>query len=118
MTTGFRRDLRTPGWTPGAGEGANRGAPPFAGDAIGTDIGIDDGADPRPEAALTRGHRATMADLCLFEHRGRVVHGRHLGRCLGAPTANLALGCDLPQMRGTYAAPNPKVSDHRSQCSI
>ena len=38
-----------------------------------------------------------------FTLRGRVIHGRQLGRKLGAPTANLALQLD-PPLRGIYAA--------------
>jgi riboflavin kinase/FMN adenylyltransferase len=34
---------------------------------------------------------------------GRVVHGAKRGRALGFPTANIALGRDLPALRGVFA---------------
>jgi len=45
-----------------------------------------------------------MAERFLFEHRGRVEQGRHLGRLLGAPTANLTLATDVAVPFGTFAA--------------
>jgi riboflavin kinase / FMN adenylyltransferase len=45
-----------------------------------------------------------MHGRALVTCRGRVEHGRHLGRSLGAPTANLALGRDARVPFGTFAA--------------
>jgi riboflavin kinase/FMN adenylyltransferase len=45
-----------------------------------------------------------MHERALVTCRGRVEHGRHLGRSLGAPTANLALGRDARVPFGTFAA--------------
>jgi radical SAM protein len=41
---------------------------------------------------------------CIFEWRGRVEHGRRLGRRLGAPTANLRLDPGAAVAFGTFAA--------------
>jgi riboflavin kinase/FMN adenylyltransferase len=45
-----------------------------------------------------------MAERFLATCRGRVEHGRRLGRLLGAPTANLALPHDFAVTFGTFAA--------------
>ena len=45
-----------------------------------------------------------MAGRRLYEHRGRVQQGRHLGRVLGAPTANFTLALDTAVPFGTFAA--------------
>jgi riboflavin kinase/FMN adenylyltransferase len=45
-----------------------------------------------------------MAEQLLLTCRGRVEHGRRLGRLLGAPTANLVLPPDADLPFGTFAA--------------
>jgi len=55
--------------------------------------------------ALTLGHFDTAARLLgkPYSVSGRVVHGAHLGRTLGYPTANLRFGGKIPALQGIYA---------------
>ncbi|CAN5720897.1 bifunctional riboflavin kinase/FAD synthetase [soil metagenome] len=60
----------------------------------------------RIRAALTEGRFAAAARLLgrPYAIAGTVVHGRHLGRTLGYPTANLRFGGKVPALRGIYAS--------------
>lgn len=59
----------------------------------------------RIRAALAEGRFDAAARLLgrPYAISGTVVHGRHLGRTLGYPTANLRFGGKVPALRGIYA---------------
>ena len=59
----------------------------------------------RIRAALNAGDFASAARLLgrPYAIAGRVVHGQHLGRTLGFPTANLRFGGKVPALSGIYA---------------
>jgi len=59
----------------------------------------------RIRAALSEGDFALAEQLLgrPYSMAGRVVHGRRLGRQIGAPTANIALGRMVAPLSGVYA---------------
>ncbi|HTK36656.1 MAG TPA: bifunctional riboflavin kinase/FAD synthetase [Caulobacteraceae bacterium] len=70
-------------------------------------------------AALTRGRPEEAAKLLgrPFAIEGVVVHGDHLGRTIGFPTANMALGDYVRPAQGIYAA-RTRLGDGREIASI
>ena len=70
---------------------------------------VDDGAgrisSSRVRARLAAGELDAAAALLGRPYRisGRVVHGEKVGRTLGFPTANVALGGHRPPLRGVFA---------------
>ncbi len=69
----------------------------------------------RIRAALATGDFDTATQLLgrPYAIGGHVVHGKHLGRTLGYPTANLRFGGKTPALRGIYAAWVHGVGDAR-----
>jgi riboflavin kinase / FMN adenylyltransferase len=67
----------------------------------------------RIRAALQDGRFDASARLLgrPYAIAGTVVHGRHLGRTLGYPTANLRFGGKTPALRGIYATRVHGVGD-------
>lgn len=82
----------------------------------------------RIRAALQAGEFEQAARLLgqPYAIGGRVVHGRHLGRTLGYPTANLRFGGKTPALQGIYATrvhgigaqPWPSVSSFGTRPTI
>ena len=82
----------------------------------------------RIRAALATGDFDTATQLLgrPYAIGGHVVHGKHLGRTLGYPTANLRFGGKTPALRGIYAtwvhgvgnAPWPSVSSFGTRPTV
>ncbi len=82
----------------------------------------------RVRAALASGDFDTATRLLgrPYAISGHVVHGKHLGRTLGYPTANLRFGGKTPALRGIYAtwvhgvgdAPWPSVSSFGTRPTV
>ncbi|MEP6633170.1 MAG: bifunctional riboflavin kinase/FAD synthetase [Luteimonas sp.] len=76
-----------------------------AGDIAPMQLDGDRVSSTRVRAALQSGE-FTQASRLLgrpYAIGGHVVHGRHLGRTLGYPTANLRFGGKVPALSGVYA---------------
>lgn len=107
-------------------EGAAHG---FTADAI-EPVLLDDErvSSTRIRAALQAGEFGQAARLLgqPYAIGGRVVHGRHLGRTLGYPTANLRFGGKTPALQGIYATrvhgvgaqPRPSVSSFGTRPTV
>ena len=81
---------------------------------------VDDGtgriSSSRVRAHLAAGELAAAAALLGRPYRisGRVVHGEKVGRTLGFPTANVALGGHRPPLRGVFAVRATEIGSRRS----
>jgi len=103
-----------PGFCFGNGRSGNLASLQAAGERFGFSAGeitplLIDGvrvSSTRIRAALASGEFATAARLLgkPYTVSGRVVHGAHLGRTLGYPTANLRFGGKVPALQGIYAS--------------
>lgn len=80
---------------------------------------VDDGtgriSSSRIRAHLAAGELDAAADLLGRPYRisGRVVHGEKVGRTLGFPTANVALGGHRPPLRGVFAVRATEIGSGR-----
>jgi len=102
-----------PGFGFGHRRGGNLATLQAAGERFGFSAGeiapleVDGGrvSSTRIREALTTGDFATAARLLgkPYAVSNRVVHGAHLGRTLGYPTANLRFAGKLPALQGIYA---------------
>jgi len=102
-----------PGFGFGRGRSGNLASLQAAGERFGFSAGeiaplLIDGtrvSSTRIRAALAAGDFSTAARLLgqPYAVSGRVVHGAHLGRTLGYPTANLRFGGKVPALQGIYA---------------
>jgi len=102
-----------PGFGFGRGRSGNLASLQTAGERFGFSAGeiaplLLDGervSSTRIRAALAAGDFSTAARLLgqPYAVSGRVVHGAHLGRTLGYPTANLRFGGKVPALQGIYA---------------
>ena len=85
---------------------------------------VDDGAgrvsSSRIRAHLAAGELDAAAALLGRPYRisGRVVHGEKLGRTLGFPTANVALGRHRPPLAGVFAVRATDLDDGRSRPAV
>lgn len=59
----------------------------------------------RVRASLINGELGKVSELLgrLYRISGRIIHGEKIGRKLGFPTANVALGSHNPPLRGVFA---------------